>query len=81
MLQELLYRCLDAAGISRGATYLLEPDGQFSLRARLGYPGQVASPVRAMDIPDYITEGLLDPVLERAAETAAAGEGTPGTIP
>jgi CheY-like chemotaxis protein len=36
VLQELLYRCLDAAGISRGATYLLEPDGQFSLRARLG---------------------------------------------
>lgn len=43
VLEEMLYRCLDAAGISRGATYLLEPDGRLVLRARLGYPDSVAA--------------------------------------
>jgi PAS domain S-box-containing protein len=38
LLDDLLYHCLDAAGISRGATFLLEPDGRLVLRASLGYP-------------------------------------------
>jgi PAS domain S-box-containing protein len=36
VLGEMLHRCLDAAGVSRGAAYLLE-DGRLALRARLGY--------------------------------------------
>jgi PAS domain S-box-containing protein len=45
VLDELLFRCLDAAGISRGVTYLLEPDGQLCLRAQLGYPGGGVEPL------------------------------------
>jgi PAS domain S-box-containing protein len=41
VLGELLYRCLDAAGISRGAAFLLDADGQLSLRAQLGYADAV----------------------------------------
>ena len=37
VLDVLLYRCLDAAGVSRGAAYLLESDGRLSMRASLGY--------------------------------------------
>jgi PAS domain S-box-containing protein len=46
VLGELLYRCLDAAGISRGAAYLLEPDGRLALRARLGYAEAAEGPLR-----------------------------------
>jgi PAS domain S-box-containing protein len=46
VLGELLYRCLDAAGIPQGAAYLLEADGRLTLRAHVGYPkaalGQLA---------------------------------------
>jgi PAS domain S-box-containing protein len=45
VLDELLYRCLDAAGISRGATYLLEPDGRLALRARVGFPDSAGGPL------------------------------------
>jgi len=36
-----------------------------SVRARLGYHGQVAKPVNALDYPAYLEEGLLDGVVER----------------
>jgi PAS domain S-box-containing protein len=45
VLDELLYRCLDAAGVSQGATFLLEPDGQLTLRARLGYSAEAEGPL------------------------------------
>ena len=35
------------------------------VRERLGYPGQVAKPVSALDYPAYLEEGLLDRVIER----------------
>jgi hypothetical protein len=35
------------------------------VRARLGYQGQVAKPVNALDYPAYLEEGLLDRVIER----------------
>jgi hypothetical protein len=35
------------------------------VRARLGYHGQVAKPVNALDYPAYLVEGLLDRVIER----------------
>jgi hypothetical protein len=36
-----------------------------SVRERLGYQGQVAKPVNALDYPAYLEEGLLDRVIER----------------
>jgi len=36
-----------------------------SVRERLGYQGQVAKPVNALDYPAYLEEGLLDAVIER----------------
>jgi PAS domain S-box-containing protein len=42
VLGELLHRCLDAAGISRGAAYLLDPRGELTLEVRLGYPESLA---------------------------------------
>ena len=41
--------------------YYLHPD----VRRGIGYPGQLAQPVNARDYPEYLTEGLLDPVLAR----------------
>jgi hypothetical protein len=35
------------------------------VRERLGYHGQVAKPVNALDYPTYLEEGLLDRVIER----------------
>jgi transglutaminase-like putative cysteine protease len=38
------------------AAYYLDSD----VRSKLGYPGTVASPVRALDFPEFLSEGLLD---------------------
>ena len=38
------------------AAYYLDDD----VRSRLGYPGTVARPVRALEFPEYLDEGLLD---------------------
>ena len=48
------------AGFVVGAWQLAEP-----VRAAIGYPGQGPSDVSFEDETGYITEGLLDPVLER----------------
>jgi PAS domain S-box-containing protein len=45
VLQEMLYRCLHAAGISRGAAYLLAADGRLSLSASLGYQSAFEEPL------------------------------------
>lgn len=37
VLEDILYRCLDAAGLSEGAIFLIGADGQPQLRAQLGY--------------------------------------------
>jgi PAS domain S-box-containing protein len=61
VLGELLNRCLNAAGISRGAAYLVESDGQLSLHARLGYPKEAEGPLR-----DFFGHAeLLHRVLEK----------------
>ena len=39
--------------------YYLDPE----VRRRLGYEGQVPQPVVASVFPEYVEEGLLDPVL------------------
>ncbi len=41
--------------VAAGA-YYLDP----GVRDRLGYPGTVARPVRTLDFPEYLEEGLLD---------------------
>jgi hypothetical protein len=38
------------------AAYYLDGD----VRSKLGYPGTVATPVRALDFPEFLSEGLLD---------------------
>jgi len=43
------------------AGYYLHP----SVQRRLGYPGQIAEPVRVDAYPDFISEGQLERVLER----------------
>jgi choline dehydrogenase-like flavoprotein len=55
--------------------YYLHPD----VRARIGYPGQTAQPASAFDYPEYLSEGLLDRVLERGF--AARGRESPDTRP
>ncbi len=45
ILDEVLHRSLDAAGVSKGAVYLLEPDGRARLWSHLGYPAQEESAV------------------------------------
>jgi choline dehydrogenase-like flavoprotein len=42
------------------AGYYHHPD----VRDRIGYPGQLARPVPAFDYPEYLTEGLLDHLVE-----------------
>jgi choline dehydrogenase-like flavoprotein len=42
------------------AAYYLDSD----VRSKLGYPGTVATPVRALDFPEYLEEGLLDHLIE-----------------
>lgn len=36
VLQETVYRCVDAAGVSRGLAYLVEPDGRLELHVAFG---------------------------------------------
>ena len=43
------------------AGYYADP----AVREMIGYPGQTARPVQALDFPPYIAEGLLDRVIER----------------
>ena len=42
LLQVALYRCLDAAGVSKGLAYVSQPDGRLVLKTRLGYPDDAA---------------------------------------
>jgi choline dehydrogenase-like flavoprotein len=49
------------------------------VRGRIGYPGQLARPASALDYPEYLTEGLLERVLERGF--AARGRESPVARP
>jgi PAS domain S-box-containing protein len=70
VLKELLYRCLDAAGISRGAAYLLGPEGQLTLEVRLGYPDALIQPLTAF----FGHANLLRRVLERGEPIEVSAE-------
>lgn len=35
------------------------------VRERIGYPGQIALPIRSWEVPQYVDEGLIDNVLAR----------------
>jgi choline dehydrogenase-like flavoprotein len=48
--------------VATGAYYL-----DAGVRLRLGYPGTVARPVRTLDFPEYLEEGLLDHLLSSNA--------------
>ena len=50
--------------------YYLHPD----VRDRIGYPGQLARSVNALDYPEYLTEGLLDAVIERFVDREQRAE-------
>ena len=52
---------LHAVELAVAGGYYLDP----GVRERIGYPGQLARPVNALDYPEYLSEGLLDRVLER----------------
>ncbi len=51
----------DALVVAIVGGYYLHPE----VRRRLGYPGQVASPLPAAGLPAYVEEGLLERVYER----------------
>jgi PAS domain S-box-containing protein len=78
VVEEMLYRCLDAAGISQGAAYLLEPDGQLTLRAQLGYPDDFTQPLMEF----FGHAGMLHRTMEqrepiKVDAEAAAQDGAP----
>jgi PAS domain S-box-containing protein len=60
VLGELLFRCLDAAGISRGAAYLLDQEGRLSLKAQLGYTDAVEGPLADFFGRTDLLHGVLD---------------------
>jgi signal transduction histidine kinase/DNA-binding response OmpR family regulator len=53
VLDEFLHRVLDTAGLSKGAAYLLEPDGRLTLHANLGFSSRMMA-----SLPDFF--GHLD---------------------
>jgi hypothetical protein len=69
------HRAAHAVELAVAAGYYLDP----GVRARIGYPGQLARPASALDYPEYLTEGLLDRVLERGF--SARGRKSPATRP
>jgi PAS domain S-box-containing protein len=74
VLEEMLYRCLDAAGISQGAAYLREPDGRLALRAQLGYPEAAAGP-----LGDFFGHGhLLRQAMAHGEPVLVGPGGVPG---
>lgn len=46
ILREMLLRCLDAIGVSRGAIYLTEPDGRLAPRVLVGYSAAMEQSAR-----------------------------------
>jgi hypothetical protein len=54
--------------------YYIDP----GVRRRLGYDGQVPAEVRPEIIPDYVEEGLIEPLLERGPVYRQVPESGPG---
>jgi hypothetical protein len=59
-LRETAGEAYDALVLLVAAAYYHHPD----VRARIGYPGQEARPVAAFDYPEYLSEGLLDHLVD-----------------
>lgn len=57
--------------------YYLHP----AMRERLGYPGQKGEELKTDEYLDYVTEGLLDPVIERGPIYRDPGEDSLGDMP
>jgi hypothetical protein len=57
--------------------YYLHP----AVRERLGYPGQRGEELRSDEYLEYVTEGLLDPVIERGAIYRDPGDDSAGDTP
>ncbi len=73
LLDELLYRFLDASGVSYGLAYVMEPEGQLSLRARLGY-----SETARLDLETFFgQDGFLRRVVEEGESVVAPSPHTP----
>jgi len=53
------------------ASYYLDPE----VRRRIGYPGQPSIPVRANELPEYVSEGLLEQVISHWENAKNKGEG------
>jgi len=66
-LVEALDNCLDAAGLSKGALFLLE-NGELALRAKVGLPAGVTSEV-------WGSERLLEAAKRGSPQAIARGEG------
>ena len=81
LVDELLHRCLDAAGVSKGAVYLIDPDGRILLRAQLGYRQEAVGA-----LAEYFGHaGLLRRVIETGVpltvpSPAVAGNGATGLL-
>jgi signal transduction histidine kinase/CheY-like chemotaxis protein len=73
LLDELLYRCLDASGVSYGLAYVVEPGGQLSLRARLGYPETARTDLETF----FGQDGFLRRVVEEGKSVVAPSVHTP----
>ena len=59
-LGETAGEAYDALVLLVAAAYYHHPD----VRARIGYPRQEARPVAPFDYPEYISEGLLDHLVD-----------------
>jgi len=73
LLDELLYRCLDASGVSYGLAYVVEPEGQLCLRARLGYPETARTDLETF----FGQDGFLRRVVEEGQSVVAPSPHTP----
>jgi hypothetical protein len=60
-LQKQDREAFNALGTVLAGGYFLNPD----VRGKIGYPGQTTRDYQAEETPDYVMEGLLEPVIKR----------------
>jgi signal transduction histidine kinase len=72
-LQEILQQAFDACGISRGAAYLLAPDGQLTLHAVVGYDETAREGIAAFFGRTDLLRGALDAREPRVIAGAPGG--------
>jgi len=74
-LREMLHRCLDAAGASRGVILLREADASFTLETQLGYDETEAAALREI----FARSPILARVLERQEPLVLPSRDAPET--